>query len=691
MQLQELKKSYVSEDNIFSFQDTLLDNISFKVFIECSTEKFINSQKEILTDFVSDFTNTIKTSEELDAIDIKEIFEQSLQLLNTQLKSFAERIHNIDHFQLKWIIQLIADDTLMSSMIGNVSMMILRDQKAIYSISNNIDNKAKIDLCSDFIEWKLERDDQIIYVWLKFSDIMDTNDKTEMENILATEETSDWITSFLEELFETRIEKESIGFIISYFVQWPSLTITPSKWRRGPKLSGLKWKQYISKVTSKIEDSSIFKNIKKQLSENKIYVIAILLIILILIFCYGLLTQILNAKNHTNQFKTSSWAYIDLNLEDLQNEISDFKALDPSSNLKTQKYNEISSELEFLETQWKWLEDVEDLRNQLEENFYEWFWITQFKTENELNKISWRDTQVLSFSSSEISQLWTLHTITVPNNIMVAWTAWAIIGANSDTSRWTLQSYNVWESLTDCITSLNANWLYCYNNNGNIYMISKAWITPVWTTDGDFRSGIWWLWTYNKRNLYVFNSSVSSLGNILLTRYQTNSDWTYANFQAWTPYSINASWVNFWTFSSFLVDGNFLWRANGKLYLFRREDNAWSSLAYRQINIKWSNPLTEKYSNNVKIVSSSSTRYLYVYDKDQQLLTAYNTEKTKLNEDNKLSYQLVYMFSLKFDIDWITVYDIDIPSSTWDRPEMYILTSKWVNKIALYEYIEAMK
>ena len=65
--------------------------------------------------------------------------------------------------------------------------------------------------------------------------------------------------------------------------------------------------------------------------------------------------------------------------------------------------------------------------------------------------------------------------------------------------------------------------------------------------------------------------------------------------------------------------------------------------------------------------------------------------ETKLNEDNKLSYQLVYMFSLKFDIDWVTVYDVDIPSSTWDRPEMYVLTSKWVNKISLYEYIEAMK
>ena len=61
-----------------------------------------------------------------------------------------------------------------------------------------------------------------------------------------------------------------------------------------------------------------------------------------------------------------------------------------------------------------------------------------------------------------------------------------------------------------------------------------------------------------------------------------------------------------------------------------------------------------------------------------------------MNEENKKWYQLVYMFSLKFDIEWVDVYDISIPAGTADRPEMYLLTSQWVNKIALYEYIEAM-
>jgi hypothetical protein len=101
MQLQEHKKVYVSDDEIFSFQDTLLDDISFKVFVQCSKEKFLQYQKDIIEEFVADFTNIVKTSEELDVIDIREIFEQNLQLLNTKLKQFAEKVRDVDHFSLK--------------------------------------------------------------------------------------------------------------------------------------------------------------------------------------------------------------------------------------------------------------------------------------------------------------------------------------------------------------------------------------------------------------------------------------------------------------------------------------------------------------------------------------------------------------------------------------------------------------
>ena len=695
MQLQEHKKVYIQDDEIFSFQDTLLDNISFKVFVQCSKEKFLQYQKDILEEFVADFTNTIKTSEELDTIDIREIFEQYLQILNTKLKQFAEKVRDIEHFSLKWIIQLVVDDKLMSSMIWNVSMIVLRDQKTAYSVPNSVDTRAKIDLFSDFIEWNLEKDDQLLYVWLKFADVMDSHDLKEMENLLAQEESSEWILSFLEELLTTRIEKSNIWFIISYFVQWPSVSFLAAKkgwlklrWWVG----GIKWQsiKYISNLWDKVHNSERVQKIKEQLSENKLYVIGFVLVILMFIFLYSLASQILNNSNHNDKFQTSSWVYIDINLEDLQNDITEFKTLDASSNLKSAKYTEISQKLQFLEDQWKRLEDVEDLRSQLEENYYDGFRITQFKTANDLNNIAGKNTQVLTFSSSEINKLWELHSISAPRNIMIAWSKWAIIDASSDINKWSFIEYNLSKTLKNCIPSLNSNWLYCYNDEWEIYMISKSGIVPVTTEDGSFHPWIWWLWTYSSRNLYVFNSNVSNLGNILLSRYQTNNDWTYANFKWWSSYSINASWVDFGTFSSFAIDGNFFGRANWKFYLFWREDAAWTTLNYREINVKWSNPLIDSHSDNVKIMASKDSRYIYTYDKDQQVFTIYNTEPTKLNDERKREYQLVYLLSLKFD-KWITIYDVDVPSSSADRPELYILSNNWVNKLPIYEYIETMK
>ena len=694
MQLQEHKKIYVPNDEIFSFQDTLLDNISFKVLVQCSKEKFLQYQKDILEEFVADFTNIIRTSEELDVIDIREIFEQNLQLLNTKLKQFAEKVRDVEHFSLKWIIQLVVDEKLMSSMIGNVSMIVLRDQKTAYSVPNSVDTRSKIDLFSDFIEWEIERDDQLLYVGLKFADVMDTHDLKEMENLLAQEESSEWILSFLEELLTTRVEKSSIGFIISYLVKWPTLSIRATK-KRGLKLPAwigwLKWKsiKYLSDIGNKVSNSEKIQKVKEQLSENKIYVVGFVLVILMFIFLYSLASQILNDSNHSDKFQTSEWVYVDINLEDLQNAITEFKTLDASSNLKSAKYTDITQKLDFLEQQWKWLDDVAELKAQLKENYYEGFRITQFKTDTELNNIAGKSTQILTFNSSELTRLWDLHSISVPRNIMIAWSKWAMIDASSDTSRWSLVDTSQ-QNLIDCIPSLNSNWIYCYNDKWGIYLISKSKIEPVNTEDWSFRSWIGGLWTFSNRNLYVFRSNIDSSANMLLTRYQTNNDWTYANFKWWSSYSVDASGVNFWTFSSFAIDGNFFGWAGWKLYLFRREDLAGTSLNYREINIKWSNPLTENYSNNVKIIASKDSRYIYTYDKDQQLFTVYNTEPTKLNEERKKEYQLVYMFSMKFDIEWTTIYDVDIPATTWNRPELYILSDKWVNKIPLYEYIDAM-
>jgi hypothetical protein len=48
---------------------------------------------------------------------------------------------------------------------------------------------------------------------------------------------------------------------------------------------------------------------------------------------------------------------------------------------------------------------VKELKSQLEENYYDGFRITQFKTENDLNNIAGKNTQVLTFNSAETDRL----------------------------------------------------------------------------------------------------------------------------------------------------------------------------------------------------------------------------------------------------------------------------------------------
>lgn len=101
MQIQERKIQYFDDEKIFSFQDTLAEDMSFKVFVACETDKFTQFQKDILEDFVADFTSIIKTSKDLEINDIKALFEESLQILNTKFKQFADKVRDIERFQLK--------------------------------------------------------------------------------------------------------------------------------------------------------------------------------------------------------------------------------------------------------------------------------------------------------------------------------------------------------------------------------------------------------------------------------------------------------------------------------------------------------------------------------------------------------------------------------------------------------------
>ena len=134
-------------------------------------------------------------------------------------------------------------------------------------------------------------------------------------------------------------------------------------------------------------------------------------------------------------------------------------------------------------------------------------------------------------------------------------------------------------------------------------------------------------------------------------------------------------------------------RWDGTLYQFWRSSNVSSRLDYRQVPIVWGDKVSSNYSNNVKVLVSSSSPYIFLFDRDNQTFTVYESSPTKVNDNYKTSFKHYYMFRFKFDLSTTNtrVVDVAVPESTNDRPELYILTTDGLNKINLYEFIDSLK
>jgi hypothetical protein len=349
--------------------------------------------------------------------------------------------------------------------------------------------------------------------------------------------------------------------------------------------------------------------------------------------------------------------------------------------------------MDLLQTKWRWIEDIIQLKKILQADYYAWFNIIYLTSLAKLDDPTMnKKTKILTFSSIETSKLWTPISIAAEKDMMIAWNKSALIWALNDWMRWTLVEYNSTDTLNWCSSSLLKNWLYCFSNKWNIYLVTKAGMETVSTTDG-FPSHIWWVAVYGKANLYVFQSSLG-IGWLFVTRYR-NTLWSQSIFQWWQNYSVAlASWAKssswYWDFSNFAIDSTFLTRSNGKLQQLWRDPSS-SRLSIREVPLMWWDKVTSTYSNNVKIIAKVSSKYVYLFDKTNQTFTVYESRPVKTNDAYSSQYSLYYMFRITFALDTNKIIDVDIPEVTWERPELYILSNDWVNKVKLYEFIDNIK
>lgn len=673
MHLKEKKFLYLSEDHVFNFSEELDNGIKIKMFVWFESDKFLDFQKDLLQDFLAELKDKI-VHQNYEINDVKDYFETSLQNLNIKLKAFADKVRDIDFFPIKWYIQLVIDNILMLSMIGDVSVMIFRDERLYYSLTNSLNDKGKIDLFSDFVEGDVEGHDQILYVGTKISDVFDTNDFKEMESVLRSEDTH--LINFFQELLTARLDKKAFGFIFHYL------------------LTGATVKTYEA-FSAKMNDNSFFTKIKSLFLKNKYQATVSILGVFILFMVINLLSQVL--KSNTDTFVTSDGVTVDLTIEDIKKDLFMFQGMDPTSEDKSIKYNEILSKLDVLQSKWRRLEDVTQFRKLLQSEYYKWFNIVYVSSLTKFDDPTLgKKTKILSFNASEASQLGDVQSLYVWRNMIVAWSKSALVWVLDDNMRWSLISYNLpsTDILKWCNLNLLKDWIYCFTNNSTVYSINKEWAQPVTTTDTEpFTKNMAGVVTYGKANLYVFENSVSAAGNTtLVTRYR-NTLGSQTIYQGWQKYYLgaNMTWFSFGSgFSSFAVDWSFLTWNGGKLYQFRRNPPTAFTLDVREVKLLGGDKKTLQYSDNVKVISSINSKYVFLFDRTNQTFTIYESRPAK--SADAYNYSLYYVFMFKFDLGaTIKVVDVEIPDISWNRPEMYILTNEWVNKIALYEFIDSIK
>lgn len=681
MQIREKKYNYLDTNQQFNYREKLWNWVQINTYVVLDSEKFLEYQKDLIQDFLADLKEKIDT-EVYDEWDLKNNLENGLQSLNVKLKLFADKVSDVDHFSIKWYIQIIAWDTIISSMIWDTSILIFRDWKLYYQLHNWTSKKSKIDLFSDFVEWNVESWDEIVYVWTKVTDALDQWDIKELEQIIEQDEAS--FIEIFEQTLSSRVEKQKIWIISNYYIHG---TIVEND-------TNLSWiKKWSSRVKWKF--NVVWKNRMKKVWENKYYVVIWILWIIVLWLLYSVLSALLDTKNN-NTIVTDSWTVIDITIDDIKKDIYAFQQMDASSDDKSMKYNEIIEKLTLLEQNWKWLEDVESLKWIVEDDYYKWFNIIRIENLSQLDDTaSWIKTRQISFNSSEKWKMWDVLFIDFQKSINIWWSKWALIWSLNDGSRWSLIEYGIDTNVAWCSVNLLRDWIYCYTPDWRIYNIVKAWIEPVTTTDWLwFPDTVGWLWIWWKANLYVFQPNLnSSLNWVFLTRYR-NTVWSETVYQPWQNYTL-VEWfensVSFdWDFAWMAIDSTFLVRNNGKLYQFRRPGN-WSTLDVREIKLLWWDTITNKYSNDVKVIASQSSKYVYLFDRINKTFTVYKSAPLKTNDANTSIYNLSYLFSFKFALTSEEVKDVCIPDSTWNSPEMYILTSEWVNKINLYDYIKSVE
>ncbi len=659
MKITKDKKYFTYWENRFSFFKEISESININADIVFLTDKFLEYQKDLFNEFMSEISEELSNSQDINLKQFKYKLEDMLQQMNSKLITFSEKIHNVEKFDIRWTVQIFFKETYMSSMVWDVSTVIYRNNKVNYVVDNDLQWVEWIDVFSEFIEWELEDNDKVLTVWTKISDVLEEDELQE-----AIDVENEWTQQILEnisKILKSRISDEHINFISFFDIQFDTL---------------IKQEDIKDRLQKNVK---YLKNFKEFLINYK-YPISIAVGFLVVLYLLIALISAFIQWDRGDVVSTPDWeVVIDFTIDDLRKDIDLFRRIPVHSDQKLQKYNEILQKLEMLEQTGRWAHNIEELKQILDQEYLKWFNIVP------VNNIYWD--YVYEFEEDEFDALWQPVSVEYSDWINIWGTQGAILRAINSEARWTVLNFDLPVDIHGCAGNLLDNGLYCFAESWQIVNVTRNGINTVSTQAWEFEENITWIWTYWSSNFYtIFFDEERFEQWEFISRYR-NQPWDQNSFGSPDTYDVNESFFEqneevfaSW-FTNISIDGSFLtWSPKeNSIVQFHRTWQT-NTLDARIIPLTWGPEVISDHGEDVDVLSYEWSRLVYTMDKDNNIFTVYRSAPYKTNTAHIMNYDLQYYFSLRFDKgdEIISAYVDD-----GEAPILYVLTDEWVARYNL--------
>lgn len=673
-------KSFLSQEQTLALSHTYKNGVYYHLILTIDNNVLSEHIKDICIQEIHPLFEDL-AHEHISINTIEWLVEDTLQKVNHGFDLFAAQNSKYDHVQINGALVISYQWNILVSLIGDASLIICRNGKSIYNMSNTDTNKeSSINHFTDYISGNIHIGDNILILWYDHSLLFHNNELHKIAEIIY--ENDPEMLSDLESLMTQRADESNLGFMS--LVRNISHTIDFS-WVKNSSSSFLKFlpKNQFGKLGNK----------SKELRDQNSYAITLgLLGLFVIISIYNIISGALNINENSPTIQTTEWVQV-VTIDQIKEEINLFQSLNATSDEKWVKYKEISDKLDFLKSQWKRLEDVAALRKILQNKYYEGFNIISI---NKLDDIAGEFQPIYPFSSNESKILWTPHSLFYERGFYVWGTKWALIKWINKDVTGTPISYSLPTEMKKCSQDLSRSGLYCFDAKNEIYRITAGSIQPIGSNENvSLPTAIQDIGIFGKTSIYLMVDPKSNGGSDLIRRFNIQP----GNFAAlkdaigyWLSSPTNTtSWSDDTMFKNMTIDGLFLsrWSTDKKLYQFER-DPVTNKLKQRIIPLQWGDTTYVSYSDDVKILSSANSRYVYLFDKKNKTFTVYNSTPIKTTQWNQTRYSLQYIMRYAFDSS-LDIIDVVVPDANNAKPMLYVMTSTGIyesnisQNISLYE------